>query len=89
MFDYAQFFGDIKQLDFRPVYLLDFLMKLNPHMNYLSKKKINPLISLKTSYITGKFGGIKVNRLETIIILMTPITFMKITESILSLVLMN
>ena len=39
MFGATQFFGDIKQLDLGQA-TLDFLMKLNPHMNYLSKKKL-------------------------------------------------
>ena len=67
---------------FRPSYSR-FFDEIKPSYE-LSIQKINPLISLKTSYITGKFGGIKVKRLEIIIILMIPITFMKIKENILS-----
>ena len=58
MFGATQFFGDIKQLDFRPSYSR-FFDEIKPAYELSIQKKINPLISLKTSYITGKFGGIK------------------------------
>jgi len=58
MFGATQFYGDIKQLDFRPSYSR-FFDEIKPAYEMSIQKKINPLISLKTSYITGKFGGIK------------------------------
>ena len=54
----TQFYGDIKQFDFRPSYSR-FFYEIKPSYEISISKKINPLISLKGSIITGKFGGIK------------------------------
>lgn len=53
----TQFYGDIKQFDFRPSYAR-FFDEIKPSYELSISKKINPLISLKGSLITGKFGGI-------------------------------
>ena len=48
MFGATQFYGDIKQLDFRPSYSR-FFDEIKPAYELSIQKKINPLISLKTN----------------------------------------
>ena len=58
----TQFYGDIKQFDFRPSYAR-FFDEIKPSYEISISKKINPLISLKGSFITGKFGGIQTEKI--------------------------
>ena len=47
----TQFYGDIKQFDFRPSYSR-FFDEIKPSYEISISKKINPLLSLKGSFIT-------------------------------------
>ena len=58
----TQFYGDIKQFDFRPSYAR-FFDEIKPSYEISIRKKINPLISLKGSFIIGKFGGIHTEKI--------------------------
>jgi len=62
MYGVTQFYGDIKQFDFRPSYA-KFFDEIKPSYELSVSKKINPLISLKGSFITGKFGGIHTEKI--------------------------
>ncbi|MBT6808444.1 MAG: OmpA family protein [Flavobacteriales bacterium] len=53
----TQFYGDIKQFDFRPSYSR-FSEEIKPSYELSITKKINPLMSMRGSFISGKFGGI-------------------------------
>ena len=65
----TQFYGDIKQFDFRPSYFR-FFDEIKPSYE-ISIRKINPLILLKGSFITGKIEEYTLKRLVIIMKFMT------------------
>ena len=62
LFGATQFYGDIKQFDFRPSYS-KFFEEIKPSYELSISKKINPLISIRGSFISGKFGGIHTEKI--------------------------
>ena len=53
----TQFYGDIKQFDFRPSYS-KFSDEIKISYELSMTKKMNPLISMRGSFMSGKYGGI-------------------------------